>query len=78
MNYLCSFIVDFMSRTPDADKDSESVQAFLTATEGAFEAHPLFVNATDEELDSAGEVFPHHLIQFGDILSELWCMRRNY
>lgn len=58
VNYLCSFIVEFTSRTPDADKDSESVQAFLTTTEGAFEAHPLFVDATDEELDSAGEVFP--------------------
>jgi hypothetical protein len=69
MNYLCSFIVDFMSRTPDAEKDSESVQAFLTTTEGAFEAHPLFVNATDEELDSAGEVI---IIQVGDVFSELF------
>ena len=59
---VCSFIVDFMSRTPDAEKDSESVQAFLTVTEGAFEAHPLFVNATDEELESAGEVFSCRLL----------------
>lgn len=58
VNYMCSFIVEFTSRTPDAEKDSESVQAFLTTTEGAFEAHPLFVDATDEELDSAGEVSP--------------------
>ena len=62
-----------MSRTPDAEKDSESVQAFLTTTEGAFEAHPLFVNATDEELDSAGEVI---IIQVGDVFSELFlCLR---
>ncbi|KAG0599658.1 hypothetical protein M758_12G169700 [Ceratodon purpureus] len=57
-----SFIVDFMNRTPDAVKDSESVQAFLTTTEGAFEAHPLFVNATDEELDSAGEGLEKYLM----------------
>jgi len=55
---VCSFIVEFTSRTPDAEKDSESVQAFLTTTEGAFDAHPLFVDATEEELDSAGEVLP--------------------
>jgi len=66
VNYMCSFIVEFTSRAPDAEKDSESVQAFLTTTEGAFEAHPLFVDATDEELDSAGEVLPYHLLQF-------WC-----
>lgn len=53
---LCSFIVEFMSRAPDPERDSESVQRFLSTTEGAFLAHPLFVNATDEELESAGEV----------------------
>lgn len=57
-----SFIVEFMSRTPDPDKDSESVQSFLTTTEGAFGAHPLFVNATDEELDSAGEGLEKYLM----------------
>lgn len=57
-----SFIVEFTSRTPDAEKDSESVQIFLIATEGAFEAHPLFVDATDEELDSAGEGLEKYLM----------------
>jgi hypothetical protein len=48
--------VDFTSRVPDPDHDSESVQTFLSTTEGAFQTHPLFANATDEELESAGEV----------------------
>lgn len=45
-----------MTRESDPARDSDSVQKFLTATEGAFQAHPLFINATDEELDAAGEV----------------------
>lgn len=73
---VCSFIVEFTSRTPDAEKDSESVQNFLIATEGAFEAHPLFVDATDEELDSAGEVSPP-VHQSRAILYELWYARRE-
>lgn len=67
-----------MSRTPDPDKDSESVQSFLTTTEGAFGAHPLFVNATDEELDNAGEVFSHYLIQLKVICSSTWYANRKY
>jgi hypothetical protein len=50
--------MDFTSRVPDPDHDSESVQTFLSTTEGAFQTHPLFANATDEELESAGEVLP--------------------
>lgn len=55
--FMCSFIVEFMTREADPARDSDSVQKFLTVTEGAFQAHPLFINATDEELDAAGEVF---------------------
>jgi hypothetical protein len=50
--------MDFTTKVPDPDSDSESVQTFLSTTEGAFQAHPLFANATDEELESAGEVLP--------------------
>jgi hypothetical protein len=46
-----------MTREADPARDSVSVQTFLTVTESAFQAHPLFINATDEELDAAGEVF---------------------
>jgi len=57
-----TFIVDFTSRVPDPDHDSESVQTFLSTTEGAFQTHPLFANATDEELESAGEGLEKYLM----------------
>jgi hypothetical protein len=56
--------MDFTSRVPDPDHDSETVQTFLSTTEGAFQTHPLFANATDEELESAGEVTFLHLFVF--------------
>jgi hypothetical protein len=56
--------MDFTSRVPDPDHDSESVQTFLSTTEGAFQTHPLFANATDEELESAGEVSFLNLFMF--------------
>ncbi|KAH9550887.1 hypothetical protein CY35_10G095400 [Sphagnum magellanicum] len=57
-----TFIMDFTTKVPDPDSDSESVQTFLSTTEGAFQAHPLFANATDEELESAGEGLEKYLM----------------
>ncbi|CAM6041414.1 unnamed protein product, partial [Sphagnum compactum] len=57
-----TFIMDFTTKVPDPDSDSKSVQTFLSTTEGAFQTHPLFANATDEELESAGEGLEKYLM----------------
>lgn len=50
-----SFIVSFLNNTPDPERDSASVQEFLTNMEAAFRAHSLWAGCSEEELDSAGE-----------------------
>ncbi|KAI3748655.1 hypothetical protein L6452_11900 [Arctium lappa] len=50
-----SFIVSFSNNPPDPEKDSASVQEFLSNMEAAFRAHPLWAGRSEEELDSAGE-----------------------
>eukprot|EP00897_Mesotaenium_endlicherianum_P006351 jgi/Mesen1/5744/ME000291S04927 len=57
-----AFIVSFMGRAPDADRDSASVQQFLAQTENAFRAHPLWAGASEEELESAGEGLEKYLM----------------
>lgn len=56
----CRFIVSFLASTPDPEKDSTAVQNFLAQTEASFRAHPLWAGATEEELESAGEVSMQH------------------
>ncbi|XP_042452675.1 vacuolar protein sorting-associated protein 9A-like [Zingiber officinale] len=51
-----SFIVSFSNRAPDPEKDSASVQEFLSNMEEAFRAHTLWAGSSEEELESAGEV----------------------
>ena len=53
---VCSFIVAFVGKSPNAESDSASVHAFITSTEQTFREHPLWAGASGEELDSAGEV----------------------
>lgn len=50
-----SFIVSFSNNPPDPEKDSASVQEFLSNMEAAFRAHSLWAGRSEEELDSAGE-----------------------
>lgn len=50
-----TFIVSFSNNPPDPEKDSASVQEFLSNMESAFRAHPLWAGRSEEELDSAGE-----------------------
>lgn len=50
-----SFIVSFSNRAPNPEKDSASLQEFLSNMEVAFKAHPLWAGRSEEELDSAGE-----------------------
>ncbi|KAJ7522457.1 hypothetical protein O6H91_18G011600 [Diphasiastrum complanatum] len=57
-----SFIISFLARPPDPEKDSQSVQEFYSAMEGAFRAHPLWSGATKEELESAGEGLEKYLM----------------
>lgn len=67
---MCRFVREFATRTPNIEEDSEGVQSFLTTTKAVLENHPVFANATEEELDCACEVYfsPHNLLQFGAIL----------
>eukprot|EP00850_Spirogloea_muscicola_P003026 SM000012S25288 [mRNA] locus=s12:93969:98406:- [translate_table: standard] len=57
-----SFIVAFLSSTPHPEKDSLSVQEFLTSTEAVLRTHPLWSGACQEELDSAGEGLEKYLM----------------
>eukprot|EP00850_Spirogloea_muscicola_P020901 SM000230S07337 [mRNA] locus=s230:66536:71018:- [translate_table: standard] len=57
-----SFIVAFLSSTPNPEKDSSSVQEFLTSTEAVLRTHPLWSGASQEELDSAGEGLEKYLM----------------
>ncbi|KAK9061236.1 hypothetical protein SSX86_018416 [Deinandra increscens subsp. villosa] len=50
-----TFIVSFSNNPPDPERDSASVQEFLSNMESAFRAHSLWAGRSEEELDSAGE-----------------------
>ncbi|KAA8546353.1 hypothetical protein F0562_002908 [Nyssa sinensis] len=50
-----SFIVSFSNNAPDPERDSATVQEFLTNMEAAFRAHSLWADCSEEELESAGE-----------------------
>ena len=52
----CSFINDLSGKPPNPETDSKSVQDFLASMEITFKEHPLWAGATNEELESAGEV----------------------
>ncbi|KAJ6816411.1 uncharacterized protein M6B38_416625 [Iris pallida] len=50
-----SFIVSFSLHTIDAENDSRKLQDFLMAMETNIRKHPLWINCTDEERDTAVE-----------------------
>lgn len=50
-----SFIVSFSFHTIDAENDSRKLQDFLMAMETNIRKHPLWINCTDEERDTAVE-----------------------
>lgn len=53
----CSFIVSFSFYAPSPENDGKRLQDFLLTMEDAIRDHPLWVGATEEEIDSAIEVF---------------------
>jgi len=54
-----SFLVSFSFHEPNTEGDGSKVQGFLTEMEGAIRDHPLWANATNQEIDHALEVKPH-------------------
>ncbi|KAF3440949.1 hypothetical protein FNV43_RR19235 [Rhamnella rubrinervis] len=50
-----SFIVSFSFYASNPENDSKKVQEFLTTMENTIRDHPLWADATDEEVDSAME-----------------------
>ncbi|KAL6638247.1 hypothetical protein ACP70R_025819 [Stipagrostis hirtigluma subsp. patula] len=50
-----SFLVSFSFHEPSAEEDGRKVQAFLAEMEGAIRDHPLWANATGQEIDHALE-----------------------
>ncbi|CAM6099160.1 unnamed protein product [Calypogeia fissa] len=57
-----NFIGAFLNNPAEPERDSHSVQDFLTTTEDAFRAHPLWAGATDEEFESSGEGLEKYLM----------------
>ena len=53
---FCSFIVSFSFYAANPENDSKKLQDFLVTMEDAIRDHPLWVGATEEEIDSAMEV----------------------
>lgn len=51
-----SFIVSFSFYAPNPENDGKKVQEFFTTMETTIRDHPLWADATDEEVDSAMEV----------------------
>jgi hypothetical protein len=51
--------VSFSFHEPNTEGDGSKVQGFLTEMEGAIRDHPLWANATNQEIDHALEVKPH-------------------
>ncbi|KAG0546728.1 hypothetical protein BDA96_01G018600 [Sorghum bicolor] len=50
-----SFLVSFSFHAPNAEEDGCKVQAFFTEMESAIRDHPLWANATNQEIDHALE-----------------------
>ncbi|XP_066385640.1 vacuolar protein sorting-associated protein 9A-like isoform X3 [Miscanthus floridulus] len=50
-----SFLVSFSFHEPNAEEDGSKVQAFLAEMESAIRDHPLWANATSQEIDHALE-----------------------
>ncbi|TVU44077.1 hypothetical protein EJB05_03506 [Eragrostis curvula] len=50
-----SFLVSFSFHEPNAEEDAGKVQAFLAEMEGSIRDHPLWANASDQEIDHALE-----------------------
>ena len=50
--------MSFSFHAPNAEEDGCKVQAFFTEMESAIRDHPLWANATNQEIDHALEVKP--------------------
>ncbi|ONK56716.1 uncharacterized protein A4U43_C10F11990 [Asparagus officinalis] len=48
-----SFIVSFTFHTTNTENDSRKLQDFLMTMKANIREHPLWINCTDEEIDSA-------------------------
>lgn len=59
-----SFIVSFSFYTANAENDGKRLQDFLLTMEAAIRDHPLWTNATEEEIDCALEVVRPTLNKF--------------
>ncbi|ONM11416.1 Vacuolar protein sorting-associated protein 9A [Zea mays] len=57
-----SFLVSFSFHAPNAEEDGSKVQAFLAEMESAIRDHPLWANATDQEIDHALEGLEKYVI----------------
>jgi hypothetical protein len=47
---------------PDSEADSRRIQEFLRATESAFRGHPMWRDATEDELEASGEGLEKYLM----------------
>jgi len=63
--------VSFSFHEPNTEGDGSKVQGFLTEMEGAIRDHPLWANATNQEIDHALEVKPHRGFFFLALLSRM-------
>ena len=56
------FIQAFSAGVPDPVRDAKRLQDFLKGTEAAFRAHPLWRQASSEELEGAGEALEKYIM----------------
>ncbi|CAI5499428.1 unnamed protein product [Closterium sp. Naga37s-1] len=57
-----NFMMAFMSKEAEPERDSASVQAFYRSIEAAFRAHPLWQAASPDELECSGEALEKYLM----------------
>ncbi|KAK3263739.1 hypothetical protein CYMTET_27472 [Cymbomonas tetramitiformis] len=57
-----SFIASFQVGQPDPERDSLRAQEFMTSSEGSFRTNPLWRNASEEEIEAAGEGLEKYLM----------------
>ncbi|GJP51447.1 hypothetical protein CLOM_g10608 [Closterium sp. NIES-68] len=57
-----NFMMAFMAKDPEPERDSASVQAFYRSIEAAFRSHPLWQGASEDELECSGEALEKYLM----------------
>ena len=57
-----AFLAEFQATAPDAERDAERVQDFLSKTEAAFRSHPLWRGASEDEIEASGEGLEKYLM----------------